>query len=471
MPDVTSADLTFSDRAEAALARAEESESWSEVEVRQAAKDHVMTTWSATRPSLEAYPVVVRTDGVYFYTSDGKKMIDFSSQAMCTNLGDSMPDEIMQAIIHQMKTAPMIWGEASLVPIRSQLSRLLADMCPGDINKFIYTSSGAEANEAAIRAARLYTGRRKILARYKSYHGSTAGCLSLTGDYRRVFNEPMDPSVRHFHCPYPYAFKWSDTDDPKEICEKSLAYFRETLQHEGPETVAAVYIESVTGTNGVLAPPPGYLEGIRELCDQHGILMVCDEVMAGFGRTGRLFGFSHSAVIPDLVTFAKGVNGSFLPLGGMGMRDHVAEHFQNNPLWSGGTYNGHPVALASAYASLKYALKNKIFEQVLGKGEILKRGLDELQAKHPCIKQNRVVGLFGGFDLQKNLQGDYFSEVHVNRPELGLFKKTLNENGAFTVCRGHFVFANPPLIISEDEINEGIDALDRSLHVFDNAME
>jgi taurine--2-oxoglutarate transaminase len=278
VPEVTSADLDFEKRAEQALARAEESETWSEDQVRQAAQDHVMTTWSATRPSLEAYPVVERTDGVYFYTKCGKKMIDFSSQAMCTNFGDSMPDPIMQSIIDQMKMAPMIWGEASLVPVRSQLSRLLADICPGDLNKFVYTSSGAEANEAAIRAARLYTGRRKIMSRYRSYHGSTSSCLALSGDFRRTHNEPLDPSVVHFHCPYPYAFKWSETDDPQEICEKSLAYFRETLIAEGPSTVAAVYIESVTGTNGVLAPPPGYLEGIRELCDEHGILMICDEV-------------------------------------------------------------------------------------------------------------------------------------------------------------------------------------------------
>lgn len=258
--------------------------------------------------------------------------MDFNSQAMCSNLGHTVPPEVIEEINNQLKSIAYAYPCATVTPIKAKLSALLADIFPGDLNHFYYTTGGAESNETAMRMARLYTGRHKIFARYRSYHGGTLATMGLTGDPRRWYAEPTTSGVVHFLDPQPYSLSWGESEE--QVCKRSLQQLREVLMYEGPHNVAAIFMESVTGTNGILIPPKGYLEGVRAICDEFGILMVCDEVMNGFGRTGTMFGFMNSSpmVIPDIVTMAKGINGAFVPLGAVACRDHVAQHFMKNPI-------------------------------------------------------------------------------------------------------------------------------------------
>lgn len=271
-------------------------------------------------------------EGSYFFDVEGRKYLDFNSQAMCSNLGHTVPQSVIDEINTQLKTIAYVYPCAAVTPIKAKLSALLADLLPGDLNHFYYTTGGAESNETAMRMARLKTGRHKILARYRSYHGGTLATMGLTGDPRRWYAEPTTSGVVHFLDPQPYSVSWGTSEE--EVCKRSLQQLREVLMYEGPQNVAAIFLESVTGTNGILIPPKGYLEGVRAICDEYGILMVCDEVMNGFGRTGTLFGFMNTTpmVIPDIVTMAKGINGAFVALGAVACRDHVAQHFMKNAI-------------------------------------------------------------------------------------------------------------------------------------------
>jgi taurine--2-oxoglutarate transaminase len=412
-----------------------------------------------------------RSEGVFMFDDQGKRYLDFNAGAMCANLGHTVPKQIIDAVTHQLQTFPYSYPGVSVTDIRVKLAALLADMVPGDINTFMFPSTGMEANETALRIARMFTGRHKVLSRYRSYHGSSVATLSLTGDFRR-FNGERGASSGHVHFmdPFPYSFKWGENN--AEITERNLAYVREVVQMEGPHTIAAIFVESVTGTNGILPPPPGYLEGLRQICDQHGILLVCDEVMAGFGRTGRLFGWCHANVVPDITTAAKGITAAFLPLGMVGVRDHIAAHFRANPVTIGSTYNSHPVVLAAAYAALQYMLEHNIVQRVAKLEPYMRKRMDRLIDRHPSVKQARVLGLFGCFDVQKNTKGDFYLQVHEPLAgPMAQFKSALYEHGLFTFVRGHNVFTNPPLIVSEKEIDLGFDIFEKCLPILDKAME
>lgn len=457
---------------DAILAKAEAMSDWSADDVQKAAERHSMFTWGATGPMCDGSVQAVRGEGVYFYGADGQRYLDWNSQAMCVHHGHTPDPTIVDAVKEQMETMCYMYPGISMVPVRAKLCALLADLFPGDINAFMFPSSGAEANEAAMRIARLYTGRHKILCRYRSYHGGTNATMMATGDLRRWASEPGMPGVKHFLDPYPYSFKWGD--DPAEATQRSLEQLAEVISYEGAHNIASIMLESVTGTNGILPPPPGYLEGVRELCDEHGILMHCDEVMNGFGRCGALFGFQRAApsVVPDLVTFAKGVNGAFIPLGGVGIAEPIAEHFRSNPIMYGSTYNGHPVALASAYAALKVMLRDGLAENALAMESHMQAGFEQLAANHPCIKQARGVGLFWTMDIQKNRAGDFVAEVtDPLTPAMAKFKQATLDAGMFTMMRGHTVFSNPPLIITPEQIQEGFAILDSCLGILDDAME
>ncbi|EGC34373.1 aminotransferase class-III [Dictyostelium purpureum] len=440
-------------------------------EVIKAIKENTLFSWNPTEAAANKALVMEKGDGVYFYDINGKKYIDFNSQAMCSNLGHTVPEEVIKAIDDQLRSAAYAYPCAIVTPVKAKLSMLLADIFPGDINHFFYTSGGAESNETAMRMARLFTGRHKILARYRSYHGATLGAMTLTGDPRRWNSEPGASGVVHFMDPYPYSFKWGDNEE--EITEMSLKYLRETISYEGPNKIAAIFIESVTGTNGILKPPKGYLEGIRKICDETGILMVCDEVMNGFGRTGQMFGFMNSeGVIPDIVTMAKGINGAYLPLGAVGCRDHVADYFMKNPIGIGSTYNSHPVTLASAYAALQYFLKNGVLDNVQKLEPVLKKHLEELKSRHPTVKGYRSLGLFGTVELQKNSKGEPF--VGYNgpaHPAMGQLQEDMVKNGLYTLLRWSSFFTNPPLTINEKELKEGFEILDKCLTNLDKHFE
>ncbi|EFA76445.1 aminotransferase class-III [Heterostelium album PN500] len=443
----------------------------SQQEILDVIKSDTLFSWNATGPASSSALVMAKGEGVYFYDQNGKKFIDFNSQAMCSNLGHTVPQEVITAVNDQLKSAAYAYPCAIVTEIKAKLSLLLADLLPGDLGHLFYTSGGAESNETAMRMARLYTGRHKILARYRSYHGATLGSISLTGDPRRWAAEPAASGVVHFMDPFPLSFKWGENEE--EVTKKSLQYLREVIAYEGGKNIAAIFIEPVTGTNGILKAPRGYLEGMRQICDEHGILMVCDEVMNGFGRTGEMFGFMNSdGVVPDIVTMAKGINGAYLPLGAVACRDHVANFFQKNPIGIGSTYNSHPVTLASAYGALQYFLKNRVLDNVNKMESVLIDCLEQLKAKHPTVKGYRALGLFGIVELQKNAKGEPFVEYNgPAHPAMGALKADFNANGLYTLLRWSSFFTNPPLIINEKELREGFAIIDKALTNLDKHFE
>ncbi|EGG15200.1 aminotransferase class-III [Cavenderia fasciculata] len=440
-------------------------------EVMKAISENTLFTWNPSATAAASSIVMERGEGVYFFDKQGKKYIDFNSQAMCSNLGHTVPQEVIDAVDKQLKTVAYAYPCGLVTEVKAKLSLLMADLMPGDLNHFYYVSGGAEANETAMRMARLKTGRHKILARYRSYHGATLGAMGLTGDPRRWGSEPGASGIVHFMDPFPYTFSWGSTEE--EICQKSLQYLREVISYEGGKNIAAIFLEPVTGTNGILKPPAGYLEGVRQICDQHGILMVCDEVMNGFGRTGTMFGFEQANnVIPDIVTMAKGINGAFIPLGAVACRDHVAAHFQKSPIGIGSTYNSHPVTLASAYAALQYFLRTDVLGNVHRMEPILQSLMEDLKKRHPTVKTFRSLGLFGTVELQKNSRGEPFVEFNgPAHPAMAQLKNDMISNGLYTLVRFSSFFTNPPLIINEKELRQGFEILDKCLTNLDKHFE
>lgn len=448
---------------------------WDAQSVKEAIEQFSLFTWGASQAYADAALPVVRGDGIYLYDMDGRRYVDWNSGAMCANLGLSN-SAIVDAVVEQLRALPYAYPCTTMTPVKAKLSALLADMMPGDLKHFYYVSGGAEANESAIRMARAFTGKHKILARYRSYHGASLGAVGLTGDQRRWPAEAQSGAgfgIVRLLDPFPYAFSW-DAASEEELTRKNLAYIREVVEYEGAGTIAAILIESVTGTNGMFVPPKGYLNGLRDLCDHYSILLICDEVMAGFGRTGKLFGFMHSApiVVPDVVTMAKGINGAFLPLGAVCVRKKLADFFWNKPINIGSTYNSHPVALASAYAAVKWCLQNKLYDHVRDMEPVMVAEMQKLAQRHKCFKQGRVAGLFAIFELQKNRRGDWLVPFNGGmHPAVAKFKAALKENGVIAMIRWSQVYCNPPLIITEQQIIDTFAIIDKCLAVVDEAVE
>src|ERR671934_2549185 len=342
-------------------------------EIVELCRRHTLYEWSA-QAAVDPIPIA-RAKGIYFWTPEGKRFIDFNSQLMCVNIGHG-DERVIRAIQQQLEVLayanPFMATEA-----RARLGRKLCEICPGDIDVFFFTNGGAEANENAIKIARLATGKHKILARYRSYHGATAGSMMLTGDPRRWASEPGLPGVVHVLDPY------HGLERGWESAEQSLEMLEEIIQLEGPHTIAAFILESVSGTNGVLVPPEGYMQGVRQLCDKHGILMICDEVMAGFGRTGEWFAINHWNVVPDMISMAKGLTSAYVQLGAVGMRRKIADAFKDKVFYSGLTYNSHPLACAAALASIQVYAEDRLLENARKMGRVMRQLLDELSAKHP----------------------------------------------------------------------------------------
>src|SRR5246500_736661 len=354
-------------------------------EIVDLAKKHTLFEWSA-QSKVDPIPVA-RAKGIYFWTPEGKRFIDFNSQLMSVNIGHG-DERVIRAIQEQAATLAYANPFMATEP-RARLGAKLAEITPGDIDTFFFTNGGAEANENAIKLARFFTGRHKIIARYRSYHGATAGSISLTGDPRRWPVEPGIPGVVRVLDPY------HGIERGWESAETSLAMIEEVIQLEGPHTIAAFILETVVGTNGILVPPDGYMQGVRKLCDKYGILMIADEVMAGFGRTGEWFAIDHWKVVPDLISMAKGLTSSYLPLGAIGMRHHIAQHFQDKVFYGGLTYNSHPMGCAAALATIGVYAEDHLIENARELGA-------ELWAKHPSVGEVRSIGLFGIFELVRS---------------------------------------------------------------------
>jgi taurine--2-oxoglutarate transaminase len=395
---------------------------------------------------------------VYFWTPDGKRYIDFNSQLMCVNIGHSDP-RVVKAIAEQAATLCYVMPGMATEP-RARLGAKLAAIAPGDIDVFFFTNGGAEANENAMKIARAVTGRLKILAFYRSYHGGTAGAISATGDPRR-WSEPSMPGVIHVVNPYHGIQRGWDS------AEQALEHLEETIQLEGPNTIAAFIVETVVGTNGVLIPPDGYLQGVRAICDKYGILLIADEVMAGFGRTGRWFAIEHWGVVPDLLTMAKGLTSAYVQLGAVGMRQEIADKFRSKPFPGGLTYNSHPLALAN----LAVYEEDNLIERAAHTGRLMRQLMDDLDARHPSVGATRSIGLFGVIELVRNRDTrEPMAPFGGTSPEMAALGKFFREHGLFTFVRWNYFFTNPPLSITEDELREGFAIIDRALQITDAAV-
>ena len=401
--------------------------------------------------------------GVYFYTPDGKRYIDFNSQLMSVNAGHG-DRRIIEAIKRQADKLAFANPFMAHEP-RALLGKKLAELLPGDIDKVFFTLGGAEANENAVKLARAVTGRYKIVSRYRSYHGATGAAMAMTGDPRRWPNDLGTSGVVHVLDPYHGPQREVDS------AEESLRYLEETIQLEGPNTIAAFFLETVTGTNGVLIPPDGYLQGVRDLCDRYGILMVCDEIMSGFGRTGAWFAVNHWNVVPDIITMAKGLTSSYVPLGAVGMRPRVAQHFEKNVFFGGLTYNSHPLACAAALGAIQAYEEDDMIGNAKRMGEVMKRHHEALRVKHPCIGLTRSIGLFGILELVRDRKTmEPLAPFNGTSDEMKAISKDFREHGLYTFVRWHTIMTNPPLCINEDELAEGFAIIDRALDIADQAI-
>ncbi len=438
--------------------------SMSSDEMVAACKQYTMFTW-AKGEAVAPLPIA-RAEGCYLYTPEGKKILDFNSQLMSVLIGHGH-QKVIKAVQDQVQELAYVFPGAATA-VRARTSKLLAEVVPGDLNTFFFTLGGAEANENAIRAARQYTGKFKILARYRSYHGATNLTMQLTGDPRRLANEPGSPGIVHVMDPEPYSYSFGNTD--AEQTKNNLRYLEEMIQYEGPDTIAAMIIETVTGTNGILPPPEGYLKGLRELLNKYNILLICDEVMCGFGRTGKMFAFEHGDIVPDILTMAKGLTSSYVPLGAMAVSDAIAEHFRENVFWGGLTYNSHPVGLAAAEAVINVIRDEGLVENAARLQKVMRSEMDRLIEKHPSAKAGRALGLFGMMDLQKNSQGEPLAPYNGTHPAMGELGAFFREEGLFTFVRWGSFMCNPPLCINEAQLREGFEIIDRGLDITDRAF-
>jgi taurine--2-oxoglutarate transaminase len=431
-------------------------------EIVDLTKKHTLYEWSA-QSKVDPIPVA-RAKGIYFWTPEGRRFIDFNSQLMSVNIGHG-DERVIRAITEQASTLAYA-NPFMATEVRARLGEKLAQIAPGDIDTFFFTNGGAEANENAIKLARFFTGRHKIIARYRSYHGATAGAISLTGDPRRWAAEPGIPGVIHILDPY------HGIERGWESAESSLAMIEETIQLEGPHTIAAFILEPVTGTNGILVPPEGYLEGVRKLCDKFGILMIADEVMSGFGRTGEWFAVNHWKVVPDLITMAKGLTSSYIPLGAVGMRQHIARHFDNNVFYGGLTYNSHPMGCATALATIRVYEEDNLIENTRRMGAVMNSLGADLQKKHRSVGAVRSIGLFGVVELvrsQKSRQP--MAPFNGTSEEMVALGRFFRENGLYTFVRWNTFFTNPPLCIKEEQLREAFGIIDRGLEITDAAVQ
>ncbi|MEZ5382465.1 MAG: aspartate aminotransferase family protein [Microthrixaceae bacterium] len=428
---------------------------------------HVFHSWSAQ--ALINPVAIARTEGSWMWDFEGKAYLDFSSQLMNVNLGHQHP-KLVAAIAEaagRLCTIAPFHANAD----RSEAARLIAGVAPDGLNRVFFTSGGADANENAIRMARLHTGRHKVFAAHRSYHGATAGSITLTGDPRRWPSEPSIPGVVHFFGPYPYRSSFA-ASGPAEECERALAHLEELLMFEGAHNVAAIIVEPVVGTNGILVPPDGYLAGVRELCDRHGIMLIADEVMAGFGRCGEWFAMQHWDVTPDLICFAKGVNSGYVPLGGVIISDAIASTFDERVYPGGLTYSGHPLACASAVASIGIFREEDTLSAARSLGtDVIGPELEAMAQRHPAVGEVRGLGAFWAIELVRNRET---REMLVPYNASGADAKPMADVVAACRQRGVWVFAHfnrvhivPPCNASAEDVRAGLAAVDEALELAD----
>jgi len=432
-------------------------------------REHNFFSWSA-QGAVNPIPMV-KAKGVYFWDANGKRYFDLNSQLMCVNIGHG--DERVIAAIQQQAEALAYAGPSMATQVRAELGRELASVTPDGLKKFFFVLGGAEANENAIRMARAVTGRLKIIARYRSYHGATSGAITLTGDQRRWANEPGIPGVIHIFDPYKYRSPlYREGDSDAVFARKCLDQIEEVLMYEGPHTVAAIFIEPVTGTNGIIIPPDGYLQGLREICDRHGILLICDEVMTGLGRTGAWFAVDHWKVVPDIMTMAKGLTSAYLPLGAVALNERVAAHFEKNVYYGGLTYSAHPMCLAAAIANLRVLKEDDLVGNSHRLGKVLGELLEDLKAEHPSVGDVRNIGLFGCIELVKSrATKEPLAPYTGGGPEMTKLGAFLKDRGVYAFTWRNLLHTNPPLCVTEAELREAFEIINEALTITDEAVE
>ncbi len=435
--------------------------------VKAADRAHVFHSWSAQ--AVIDPLAVAGAEGSYFWDYDGNRYLDFSSQLVNTNIGHQHPKVV--AAIQEQAARMCTIAPGFAVDVRSEAARLVAERTPGDLNKIFFTNGGAEAVENAVRMARLYTGRPKVMSAYRSYHGATAAAINLTGDPRRWASDTGSAGVVHFWGPYPYRSPFH-SDSAKQECERALQHLEDLIAFEGPQSIAAIILETVVGTAGVLVPPDGYLAGVRELCDRHGIVFILDEVMAGFGRTGEWFAADHWDVVPDLMTFAKGVNSGYVPLGGVAISEPIAEIFATRPYPGGLTYSGHPLACASAVATINAMREEGIVENAARIGEhVLGPGLRKLAERHPSVGEVRGMGVFWAVELVRDRESRRplvpYNATGADNAPMAEFTAACKQRGLWPFVNMNRTHVVPPCTISEDEARAGLAILDEALTVAD----
>ncbi|WP_280371417.1 aspartate aminotransferase family protein [Nocardia wallacei] len=425
---------------------------------------HVFHSWSAQRTLSPL--TITAAQGSYVWDGDGTRLLDFSSQMVNTNIGHQHPKVVAAVQEQAAKLCTIAPHHANAA--RSEAARLIAERTPGELDRVLFTNGGADAIEHSVRMARLHTGRPKVLSRYRSYHGGTETAVNLTGDPRRWPNDRGSSGVVHFFGPFLYRSQFYARDEAEES-QRALAHLEQTIAMEGPDTIAAIVLESVPGTAGIMVPPPGYLAGVRELCDRHGIVFIADEVMSGFGRTGRWFALDHFGVVPDLMTFAKGVNSGYVPLGGVALSPRIAATFDDRVYPGGLTYSGHPLATAAAVATITAMAEESIVDNAARIGErVLGPGLRDLAERHPSIGEVRGLGVFWAVELVRD------RETREPLAPYGGTSPAMAEVVAACRAAGLLLFVNfnrlhvvPPCTISEAEAKEGLSILDGALTLAD----
>ena len=420
-------------------------------EIVRLSREYTFFSWSV-QSQMNPIPMV-KAEGIYFWDADGKRYLDFSSQLMNLNIGHQHP-KVVKAIQDQAATLAYAHPSMATEP-RGLLGRKIAEVTPGNLKKTFFCLGGAEANENAIKMARFYTGRHKILARYRSYHGATHGAIALTGDYRRLSVEPAMPGVVHFLDPFCYRcpFGWT-----RETCHREcIRHVEEVIGYEGADRIAAIIMEGVTGSNGLIVPPEDYWPRLRQICDKHGILLISDEVMSGWGRTGKWFAVDNWNVVPNIITTAKGLTAGYVPLGAVIVTDKIADFFEDKMLWCGLTYSGHPLACAAGVATLEVYEEDGLIENAAKVGKHLGKRLEAIKVSHPSVGDVRYIGLFSALEIVKNRR----TKEPID--PLAETQKVLRAEGLFTFNFHNVLFVVPPLCITEAQLDEGLAIIEKAL--------
>ena len=436
-------------------------------EIKEQDLKYNLHSWSK-QGKLNPIPIA-KSEGIYFWDYEGKRYTDMSSQLVNLNLGHGNA-AIINAIQEQAEKLCFI-APSYAVESRSILAKMIIDLLPDNMGKVFFTNAGADANENAVKMARMFTGRNKVLSRYRSYHGSTYGAGNLTGEPRRFPLEPGIPGFVKFFDPYVYR-EMIEFESSKKASEYYVAKLREQVRYEGTKNVAAVVLETVTGSNGIIIPPDGYLQGVRKICDDFGIMLICDEVMTGYGRTGTMFAFEHWGIKPDIVTFAKGVTCGYVPLGGAAVSKEIAAYFDDNTLLCGLTYSGHPLSCAAGVAALNYYQEADILGNVQKVGKLLGILLEEIKEKHACVGDVRYIGLFAAVELVKDKSTKQPLVEYGEDPQgvMGRITKMLAQRSFMTYTHENMIIVAPPLIITEQQLVEAMPILDEVLDIVDKEM-